>query len=95
MEPKICTSPLLTLGKLQTLLENLGPLLSRNKNIFNFNSLSSNDFFYSSGTSWIIQFQVNDLTLFFLKYIWSLPANHYLCFSRLFLNGFLSINASK
>jgi hypothetical protein len=42
-----------------------------------------------------MQFQVNDLTLFFVKYMYHIPSNHILIQSRLWIVGLLSVNAAK
>lgn len=38
---------------------------------------------------------MNDLALFFLKYIYQIPTNNWMVLFRTFLVGFLCVNASK
>lgn len=42
-----------------------------------------------------MQFQLNDLSVFFLKYIYHLPPPHILCHLRLWVPGLLAISAVK
>jgi len=50
---------------------------------------------YLQMTWFVVFIQVNDLALFFLKYIYQIPTNNWMILFRTFLVGFLCVNAAK
>ncbi len=43
----------------------------------------------------LIQFQINDLAVFFLKYIYQIPPSNFMVTARVVIIGLLCVNASK
>ena len=92
MESQNCTSEVLALGKHQKVHEDLGPLSSRNKVLRLAQSFPQNDRLPRYGNPDLTQFQLNDVALFFLKYVWNIPADHFLSIARVWVVGLLCVN---
>jgi hypothetical protein len=95
MEPENGTDAKLSLDKHQVLLDELGSDEPGNKGFRFSEKVFANDLVRGFRTFFIIQIQVNDLALFFLKYIYQVPTHNWMIMFRTFLVGFLCVNAAK
>ena len=92
MESQKRTAKIFILGKLQNLLQRAEPLQFLNKGSFQSEKLLKVQPLYRSSTFLLIQLFANDLTVFFMNYIYRVPAHHFFNFMRCFL-GLLCFKA--